>query len=218
MAHTRDTENLGLPQFDATDKPTWLGDINSAMLTIDNSLGTLPTQVTSLSGTVGTMATQVATNSQEIGLINNEIGNVTLPTTAQTLTGAIAENYASIDAMSDVGTLYNLSNSTTVACNNRETTELATLTLPAGTYVIQYGATFASNSTGYRVVTLATASGTTNNYAVITDSAPDATKRMMNGIYIVSISQETTFYLNAYQNSGTTLNTSYKCIKALKIR
>lgn len=36
MTATNKTTNLGLPQFTATDKPTWLGDFNEAMETIDS--------------------------------------------------------------------------------------------------------------------------------------------------------------------------------------
>ena len=36
MSATNETTYLKLPQFVATDKPTWLGDFNNAMLKIDN--------------------------------------------------------------------------------------------------------------------------------------------------------------------------------------
>lgn len=36
--HTRSTLNYQLPQFDSTDKPTWLGDINGAFLAIDSAM------------------------------------------------------------------------------------------------------------------------------------------------------------------------------------
>ena len=37
MSATNETTYLKLPQFVATDKPTWLGDFNNAMLKIDNN-------------------------------------------------------------------------------------------------------------------------------------------------------------------------------------
>ena len=36
--HTRSTLNYQLPQFDSSDKPTWLGDINGAFLAIDSAM------------------------------------------------------------------------------------------------------------------------------------------------------------------------------------
>lgn len=38
MAHTNSTPNYNLPQFVGTDKPTWLGDVNGAMLAIDTAI------------------------------------------------------------------------------------------------------------------------------------------------------------------------------------
>lgn len=40
MSATNETTYLKLPQFVATDKPTWLGDFNNAMLKIDNNAAT----------------------------------------------------------------------------------------------------------------------------------------------------------------------------------
>ena len=41
MGHTNSTPNIGLPQFIGTDKPTWLGDVNGAMSTIDTKVGSI---------------------------------------------------------------------------------------------------------------------------------------------------------------------------------
>lgn len=38
MAHTNKTPNYNLPQFVNTDKPAWLTDVNSAMVTIDTEI------------------------------------------------------------------------------------------------------------------------------------------------------------------------------------
>lgn len=39
MSHTNETPNYKLPQFVDTDQPTWLGDFNGAMATIDDKMG-----------------------------------------------------------------------------------------------------------------------------------------------------------------------------------
>lgn len=39
MGHTNSTTNLHLPQFVGSDKPTWLSDVNGAMLSIDQAYG-----------------------------------------------------------------------------------------------------------------------------------------------------------------------------------
>lgn len=45
MGHTNSTPNIGLPQFIGTDKPTWLGDVNGAMSTIDTKVGSIDAAV-----------------------------------------------------------------------------------------------------------------------------------------------------------------------------
>lgn len=50
MAHTNKTTNYELPQFIATDKPTWLGDVNGAMLAIDTAIAGVDTTATAADG------------------------------------------------------------------------------------------------------------------------------------------------------------------------
>lgn len=38
MSHTNSTTNYNLPQFESTDKPAWLTDVNDAMYAIDNGI------------------------------------------------------------------------------------------------------------------------------------------------------------------------------------
>ena len=47
MGHTNQTTNLHLPQFIGSDKPTWLSDVNGAMLAIDTAYGTIEAQASS---------------------------------------------------------------------------------------------------------------------------------------------------------------------------
>lgn len=47
MGHTNSTPNLHLPQFVGSDKPTWLSDVNGAMLAIDTAYGTIEAEASS---------------------------------------------------------------------------------------------------------------------------------------------------------------------------
>ena len=47
MGHTNSTPNLQLPQFIGSDKPTWLSDVNGAMLAIDIAYGTIEADASS---------------------------------------------------------------------------------------------------------------------------------------------------------------------------
>lgn len=89
MASTNKTPNYDLPQFIASDKPTWLGDVNGAMLAIDTAMhdnaedatnavaqaGNAVSQVTQLQQTVTTQGTAIIQNTNSISNLNNSVLN-----------------------------------------------------------------------------------------------------------------------------------------------
>lgn len=89
MASTNKTPNYDLPQFIASDKPTWLGDVNSAMLAIDTAMhdnaedatnaasqaGSAVAQVAQLQQTVTTQGTAIIQNTNSISNLNNSVLN-----------------------------------------------------------------------------------------------------------------------------------------------
>lgn len=100
MAHTNSTANYELSQFLGTDKPAWLVDYNSDMLKIDTALkanadaeAASAEDIQELQNAIGAegLTGRITNIENAIGEINTEIGSVELPTTAQSLTGAIAE-------------------------------------------------------------------------------------------------------------------------------
>lgn len=60
MSHTNSTSHYALPQFVGTDIPTWLGDFNSAMTTIDNGINSAATTAGSASTTAAQASTDAA--------------------------------------------------------------------------------------------------------------------------------------------------------------
>lgn len=100
MAHTNATANYELSQFLGTDKPAWLVDYNGDMLKIDTALknnadaaSTNADDIQDLQNAIGAegLTGRITNIENDIGDIKTEIGNVELPTTAHSLTGAIAE-------------------------------------------------------------------------------------------------------------------------------
>lgn len=100
MAHTNSTANYELSQFLGTDKPAWLVDYNGDMLKIDTALkanadaeAESAEDIQGLQDAIGSqgLTGRITDIENDIGDIKTEIGSVTLPTTAQSLTGAIAE-------------------------------------------------------------------------------------------------------------------------------
>lgn len=73
MSFTNMTKNLKLPQFLASDKPSWLGDVNGAMLNIDNGYGTLNGDIAKANDTASSAKSQSDANTQTLVNVNSEL-------------------------------------------------------------------------------------------------------------------------------------------------
>lgn len=146
MSATNRTQNYNLPQFVATDIPTWLTDVNGAMSTIDTAIKGVAdsvvvargetsavdarvdatnANVSTLSQSVTTAEQNIATLQQGLGVANSnitantqKIGTATLDTVAQTLSGAINELKAEQGATGAYDLLLNTGNEGTYTLNH----------------------------------------------------------------------------------------------------
>lgn len=73
MSATNLTKNLKLPQFVASDKPSWLGDVNGAMLNIDNGYSTLTGDISKANDTASSAKSQSDANTQTLVNVNSEL-------------------------------------------------------------------------------------------------------------------------------------------------
>ena len=123
FGHTNSTENYDLPQFVGTDKPTWLGDFNTAMSTIDTAVGTnasaitsLGTRVTSAEGIASQASTDVAGLTSTVNTLSGNVQSVTTTAnnaqstatsalnTANTANGKADTNATNIGDLTDLET------------------------------------------------------------------------------------------------------------------
>ena len=86
MSATNSTPNYGLPQYLPTDKPTYLGDFNKAMLDIDTNMKSIDNKA---EGAEGSIATIQATANQALENANTA---QTTATTAQGTANQALEN------------------------------------------------------------------------------------------------------------------------------
>ena len=100
MSHTNATSNYELSQFLGSDKPAWLTDYNSDMLKIDTALNnnadaiaTNAQDIDDIEAAIGAegLDGRLTTAENAINDIEVLLGDTELPTTAQSVTGAIAE-------------------------------------------------------------------------------------------------------------------------------
>lgn len=126
MSHTNETTYAKLPQWVATDKPTWLGDMNQAMVDIDGGLSKNHNDFTLLSASVASaveqakaadtkatsaLSTAETANNTAVGAANTAANADTKAVNAQNdinkLNLTIHENISSSNALSNkFGTTY----------------------------------------------------------------------------------------------------------------
>lgn len=84
---------------------------------------------------------------------------------------------------------------------------IASLTVPPGNYIINAHVNFGSNSTGVRKIYIGTQQDYYSNTRALADNrmASNHQATMSNISTILLVENETTYYLNVYQNSGSTL-------------
>ena len=87
MSATNETTYLKLPQFVATDKPTWLGDFNNAMLKIDNNAATT-------NNTVSGIPAQIAAVDQKADAAVSTANSAKTTATAAQSTATAAQSTA----------------------------------------------------------------------------------------------------------------------------
>lgn len=76
MSATNLTKNLKLPQFVASDKPSWLGDVNGAMKNIDDGIGVIKGDITKASDTASSAKSQSDANTVTLGNVNTELTSI----------------------------------------------------------------------------------------------------------------------------------------------
>lgn len=124
------------------------------------------------------------------------------------------------DGLDNVGNVINGS-ATSVPMPNAITTKLASITVPAGTYIVNANALFSGNSNGMRGVTISSAA-TVNATNVISNgiSANPWTNLSTRVRYTSSVTytKETVVSVYGYQNSGSDLIAESAAISAVRVK
>lgn len=116
-----------------------------------------------------------------------------------TITGGLRINNHS----SNIGTV-KVANASAKTVNNNTNTNLTSISLEAGTWVITAGVRFPANATGYRRMNISTTSAA--GAADVQLPAVNGASTQLVYTLVVSPTATTTYYLNCYQNSGSDLS------------
>lgn len=102
MGYTNKTSHYDLPQWIAGDKPSWLGDVNTAMLNIDTAIAGADASATAAESSaaaanaqVQAQETKITKNTTDIQALTEQladvsgVANAALPKNGGTMTGAL---------------------------------------------------------------------------------------------------------------------------------
>lgn len=106
--------------------------------------------------------------------------------------------------ISPIGTVKYAQLTSNKSVPNNTGTMLTSISLEAGVWVIVCGVRWATNNNGYRRMNLATVSGATDIQYVVHPVQGEWTQAIFTRI--LEVKSTTTYYLNAYQNSGSAIN------------
>ena len=211
--------NDGTKTVSVDDKAAWRTALACAPLASPGFTGT-PTAPTA---TAGTNTTQIATTAfVQTGLADKaNADDVYTKTETDDLLDAKANSaspsFTGTPTFDSTGVwrnalglklAYTAVEPSAVSVASGTATDLASITLEAGYYIVSFTANFASNATGYRLLRLSRNSGGSHiGYAyLVTQQAVSGSTTSIGRTMVLEVQSTTTYYLVAIQNSGTALN------------
>lgn len=121
MSSTNKTPNYALPQFIAQDKPTWLGDVNAAMLAIDTAMAANKTTAEAASTSAGQAVAQVADAVEKATDAKGDAAAA-----LQSATNALAQAQQATNAATSATNTANTANTTATTAAGNASQALAT--------------------------------------------------------------------------------------------
>lgn len=94
FASTNKTTNYELPQFVGTDKPTWLGDFNGAMATIDAGMHENATDISDMASDVASASSAASQASSDVASLSSTVSSLSSDVSTATTTANNAQSTA----------------------------------------------------------------------------------------------------------------------------
>ena len=94
FGHSNETDNYDLPQFIGTDKPTWLGDFNTAMASIDAGMAENASGITSLGTRVSSAESAASQASSDVATLTSTVSTLSSNVQSATTTANNAQSTA----------------------------------------------------------------------------------------------------------------------------
>lgn len=135
FASTNKTTNYELPQFVGTDKPTWLGDFNTAMSAIDTGMAENKSDIESMDSRVANAEASASQASQDVATLATTVGNLSTDVESATSTANNAQQTAT-SALNTANTANGKANTnaTNISTNTSKISALETTVNNANSY------------------------------------------------------------------------------------
>lgn len=120
FASTNKTANYELPQFVGTDKPTWLGDFNNAMASIDAGMAENKSDIESMDSRVSSAESTASTASQNVATLTGRVNTLQTNVESTTTTANNAQSTAT-SALNTANSAQSTANTADSKANEVET-------------------------------------------------------------------------------------------------
>lgn len=160
--------------------------------------GGLKVAATTAASSTSTGALRVAGGAGIAGKLYTG-GNLSVTGTITASSSITTNNHSSA-----IGTIKSASLTAAKNCSTATDTMICSISLEAGTWVVVGNGRFPANATGYRHINISSTSAD-NGVHIQVPAVNGAVTQLMSTV-IVSPTSTTTYYLNGYQNSGSTLS------------
>jgi hypothetical protein len=160
--------------------------------------GGLKVAATTAASSTSTGALRVAGGAGIAGKLYTG-GNLNVTGTITASSGIYSNGHSSA-----IGTIKESSLTSAKNCSSGTNTMICSISLEAGTWIIVGSGRFPANSTGYRHINISKTSG--DNGVHIQVPAVNGAVTQLVTTLTISHTSTTTYYLNGYQNSGSTLS------------
>lgn len=198
MSYTNHTTNYNLPQYVGTDKPTYLGDFNSAMSAIDaqmklnaDSASTAGTNATTANTNIGTLANLNTTAKTDLVSAINEV-NTTAGTAQTTANGANETAGSALSTATSASTgVTNLANYFKMSSTNTYSTTSQYQIVSGGGSIASASVAVARNSAGslgkvYGYVTITSPTGGASKIKLNVDTGLRPSEKItINGLGVI---------------------------------
>lgn len=113
--------------------------------------------------------------------------------------------WSTVWSLENIGTLVTASNSSTVSIPSGTSTEITHVDLTAGVWMLLGKVRFSGNTSGVRRINLSPNSGATDINIQLGAAQAASSTTDMQVMWLTELTGNATYYLNAYQNSGSAL-------------